>query len=185
MILFLALQPKHNNTASDNELKDIERLSVQPESLSIHRTAFASVPQDVDFVDAADRTVNSVVHIRTEMTRRGSSYDDFFGSLREYLYGMPNQARPNVLVGFGSGVVLSDDGYIVTNNHVVEGAEKIEVTFNDRRQLNAVVIGNDPSTDLALIKVEAKDLPFLVFGDSDKTKVGEWVLAVGNHRIAL
>jgi len=180
MILFLALQPKHNNTASDNELKDIERLSVQPESLSIHRTAFASVPQDVDFVDAADRTVNSVVHIRTEMTRRGSSYDDFFGSLREYLYGMPNQARPNVLVGFGSGVVLSDDGYIVTNNHVVEGAEKIEVTFNDRRQLNAVVIGNDPSTDLALIKVEAKDLPFLVFGDSDKTKVGEWVLAVGN-----
>lgn len=180
MLVFIATQSKDNSTNASADYTAEVRTTVQPESLALHRTAFASVPQDVDFVDAADRTVNAVVHIRTEMTRRSSSYDDFFGSLREYLYGMPHQSRSNVLVGFGSGVVISDDGYIVTNNHVVEGAEKIEVTFNDRRQLTATIIGNDPSTDLALIKVDAKDLPFLIFGDSDKTKVGEWVLAVGN-----
>ncbi len=180
MLVFIATQSRENNTKVSAENASEIRTTVQPESLALHRTAFASVPQDVDFVDAADRTVNAVVHIRTEMTRRSSSYDDFFGSLREYLYGMPHQNRSNVLVGFGSGVVISDDGYIVTNNHVVEGAEKIEVTFNDRRQLTATIIGNDPSTDLALIKVDAKDLPFLIYGDSDKTKVGEWVLAVGN-----
>lgn len=171
-----------NNSDNTGDNSSEARMNVQPQvNAPVYQTAFASVPQDVDFVDAADKTVNAVVHIRTEMTRRSSSYDDFFGSLREYLYGGPQgPGRSNTLVGFGSGVVLSDDGYIVTNNHVVEGAEKIEVTFNDRRQLKATLVGNDPTTDLALIKVEAKDLAFLVFGDSDKTKVGEWVLAVGN-----
>ena len=90
------------------------------------------------------------------------------------------QVPNNVSGGYGSGVVISPDGYIVTNNHVVEGASKIEVTFNDKHKRTATIIGNDPSTDLALIKVDAKDLEYLTFADSDQVRVGEWVLAVGN-----
>ncbi len=159
--------------------KSEERLSVQPERLQSYQTSYAPIPQNINFVDAAEKTVNAVVHIRTEINRQGASYDDFFGSLREYLYGNPH-GNPRALVGFGSGVVLSDDGYIVTNNHVVDGADDIEVTFNDKRELKATVIGTDPTTDLALIKVEANDLHYLPYGNSDDVKVGEWVLAVGN-----
>ncbi|MCB0818423.1 MAG: trypsin-like peptidase domain-containing protein, partial [Flavobacteriales bacterium] len=82
--------------------------------------------------------------------------------------------------GAGSGVVITDDGYIVTNNHVVEGADKIQVHLNDRRMYEARVIGRDPSTDIALIKIDGDDLPTLGFGNSDEVRVGEWVLAVGN-----
>lgn len=81
---------------------------------------------------------------------------------------------------YGSGVVLSPDGYIVTNNHVVEGAAELTVTFNNKTERKATIVGTDPTTDLALIKVDAQDLEYLVFGDSDKVRVGEWVLAVGN-----
>lgn len=133
-----------------------------------------------NFVDAAEKTVNTVVHIKTEVVSKGNSYYDFFGSLLEQLYGGQMQMPNNVSVAYGSGVVISPDGYIVTNNHVVEGASKIEVTFNDKHKRNATIIGNDPSTDLALIKVEASDLEYLAFADSDEVKVGEWVLAVGN-----
>lgn len=138
------------------------------------------VVENADFVNAAEKTVNSVVHIRTEIVSKGDSYYDFFGSLLEELYGTPIQIPNNVSVGYGSGVVISPDGYIVTNNHVVEGANKIEVTFNDKHKRTATIIGNDPSTDLALIKVEANGLECIRFADSDKVKVGEWVLAVGN-----
>ncbi|MBU1368005.1 MAG: trypsin-like peptidase domain-containing protein [Bacteroidetes bacterium] len=157
------------------------RTQVQPDRMHARTASFVAAPQDIDFVSAAEKTVNAVVHIRTEMVRRGASYDDFFGSLREYLYGNPhhNPAQRS-LVGFGSGVVLSADGYIVTNNHVVEGADKIEVTFNDKRKSKAIVIGTDPNTDLALIKVDAEELHFLEFGNSDDVQIGEWVLAVGN-----
>lgn len=133
-----------------------------------------------NFVGAAEKTVNTVVHIKTEVVSKGNSYYDFFGSLLEQLYGGQMQMPNNVSVAYGSGVVISPDGYIVTNNHVVEGASKIEVTFNDKHKRTATIIGNDPSTDLALIKVEASDLEYLAFADSDEVKVGEWVLAVGN-----
>jgi len=158
------------------------RMSVQPDKLQPVHTNYAPIPQNINFVDAAEKTVNAVVHIRTEINRQGASYDDFFGSLREYLYGNgnPHQRPSQSLIGFGSGVVLSDDGYIVTNNHVVEGADNIEVTFNDKREMKATVIGTDPTTDLALIKVDASDLHYLDLGNSDDVKVGEWVLAVGN-----
>lgn len=146
---------------------------------SMIRTAYMTADKD-DFVDAAAKTVNTVVHIRTEIISRGSSYYDFFGSLLEQLYGGQLEVPNNVSVGYGSGVVISPDGYIVTNNHVVEGANKIEVTFNDKHKKTATIIGNDPSTDLALIKVDANDLEFLTFADSDQVNVGEWVLAVGN-----
>lgn len=134
----------------------------------------------VDFTEAAEKSVNAVVHIRTEIVTRGDSYYDFFGSLLEQIYGGRMNVPDNVSVGFGSGVVISPDGYIVTNNHVVEGASKVEVTFNNKHKREARIIGSDPTTDIALIKVDATDLEFLTFADSDKVRVGEWVLAVGN-----
>ena len=132
----------------------------------------------VDFTVAAEKSVNAVVHIRTEIVT-SNTYYDFFGSFLEQIYGNRIQVPDNVSVGFGSGVVISSDGYIVTNNHVVEGARKIEVTFNDKHKREAEVVGTDPTTDIALIKVDAQDLEYLTFGDSDKVRVGEWVLAVG------
>lgn len=148
---------------------------------NIYRASYAMNEDEDGFVKAAENTVDAVVHIRTEIISRGNSYYDFFGSLLEQLYGSNNIHIPeNVSVGYGSGVVISPDGYIVTNNHVVEGANKIEVTFNDKHKRTATIIGTDPSTDLALIKVDGNDYKYLTFADSDKVKVGEWVLAVGN-----
>lgn len=126
-----------------------------------------------DFTDAAERTVNAVVHVTTEAeVKRQDPFADFFWGYR--------QAQPQIQKGAGSGVIMSDDGYIVTNNHVVEGADRIMVHLNDKRQFEAKVIGRDPSTDIALIKVEGKELPTLSYGNSDEVKVGQWVLAVGN-----
>jgi len=146
--------------------------------MPVQRASYSFAPQNVDFVDAAEKSVNAVVHIKTEIVQKSNSYNDFFGSFFEYLYGgqMPN----NTMVAYGSGVVISPDGYIVTNNHVVEGADNVEVTFNNNTKKIATIIGTDPSSDLALIKVDERDLDYLVFGDSDKVRVGEWVLAVGN-----
>lgn len=132
------------------------------------------------FVSAAEKTVNAVVHIHTKIVTKGNSYYDFFGPLLERIYGGSMQIPENVADGYGSGVVVSPDGYIVTNNHVVDGASTIEVTFNDKHKRQATLIGKDPNTDIALIKVDAKDLEYLTFGDSDQVHVGEWVLAVGN-----
>lgn len=134
------------------------------------------VPENVpDFVEAADLTVHAVVHIKTEVSRRNNIYDDFFNDF----FGMPRQQN-QPLVATGSGVIITSDGYIVTNNHVVQNATRLEVTLNDKRSYEAKIVGTDPSTDLALIKIEASSLPYLSYGDSDGIRVGEWVLAVGN-----
>lgn len=159
---------------------EVQACSVDDKTTPIVRANYMAYGDGNGFVDAAEKTVNTVVHIKTEVVSKGSSYYDFFGSLIEQLYGGQMQIPNNVSVAYGSGVVISPDGYIVTNNHVVEGASKIEVTFNDKHKRSATIIGNDPSTDLALIKVDAKDLEYLTFADSDEVKVGEWVLAVGN-----
>jgi len=125
-----------------------------------------------DFVDAAAKSVDAVVHVTTEATvQQAPMYNFFWG----YQQRPPQQVR-----GAGSGVIITDDGYIVTNNHVVEGADKIQVHLNDKRSYDATVIGRDPSTDIALIKINANQLPTLPFGNSDNVKVGQWVLAVGN-----
>lgn len=159
---------------------ELQQTSMNGNQAPMLRASFMTNDEGESFVDAAEKTVNTVVHIRTEIVSKGNSYYDFFGSLLEQLYGGQMQVPNNVSVGYGSGVVISPDGYIVTNNHVVEGASKIEVTFNDKHKRTATIIGNDPSTDLALIKVDAKDLEYLTFADSDQVRVGEWVLAVGN-----
>ena len=130
-----------------------------------------------DLTFAAEKSIHSVVHIATQSVRGGGwstgnpAMDEFFG-LRN--------RQPQMAQGFGSGVILSDDGFIVTNNHVVEDAQNIKVILNDKREFEAKLIGADPSTDIALLKIDAKDLPFLTYGNSNDLKLGEWVLAVGN-----
>ena len=152
----------------------------QAQQAQVQRAAFIPTESTPDFVDAAERSVDAVVHIMTKVVRQSTTYNDFFGALLGQLYGYPGQTRNNTMVAYGSGVVLTPDGYIVTNNHVVEGADEVEVTFNNKVKKTATIIGTDPTTDLALIKVDASDLEYLTFGDSDNVRIGEWVLAVGN-----
>lgn len=144
-----------------------------------------------DFVVAAEKSTKSVVHIaasesellakqriQDQQKKRRSPFDDFFSM--EDFFGGSMMSPFYQQKGSGSGVIISEDGYIVTNNHVVGFADEILVTLNDGRKLKAKKIGTDPSTDLAVIKIEEKDLPTLELADSDQAKVGEWVLAVGN-----
>ena len=127
-----------------------------------------------DFTDVAAATIDGVVHIKTEMTQMTPLYQSFFGFI------IPQGVQKQVYNAYGSGVIITTDGYILTNNHVVQDAEKISVTLNDRRELPARLVGNDPATDLAVIKVEAEGLTYIPFGNSDAVKVGEPVLAIGN-----
>ncbi len=134
-----------------------------------------------DLVQAAEKSVLAVVHIKVEGERsiQGGGMIDpfefFFGGRR----GTP-QMQTQPVVAFGSGVIISSDGYIMTNNHVIESGEKISVTLNDNRSLPAKLVGTDPTTDIALLKIEGKDFPTIPFGNSDNIHLGEWVLAVGN-----
>jgi serine protease Do len=130
-----------------------------------------------DFETAAAISIHAVVHVKTEFQRRSSVYDDFFDFFNN---GQPFRGQMNPMTAYGSGVIVSPDGYIVTNNHVVQDADNITITMNDKRVFKASLIGSDPSTDLALIKIEEQNLPFLTYGNSDDVKIGQWVLAVGN-----
>lgn len=133
----------------------------------------------VDLTVAAEKSVNAVVYIKTEFTQKNSVWDDFFGgTIWENLFGSAPSMYP--VQAAGSGVIVSPDGYIVTNNHVVEDAVKATITLNDKREFNGTIVGTDPKTDLALIKIDAENLPYLTFANSDSVKIGEWVLAVGN-----
>jgi serine protease Do len=142
------------------------------------------VPEGLNFINAAEIATPGVVHIRASVEASGNSrsrdpYEEFF---REF-FGEPNGNKNRQRgegMGLGSGVIISSDGYIATNNHVIERADKIKITLDDNREYDAKVVGTDPSTDLALLKIEETDLSFIKFGNSDKVKIGEWVLAVGN-----
>ena len=129
------------------------------------------------FVGVADHTRPAVVFIRAQHVDRGDNrklppgFEDFFPNLRR---------RPQVEQGSGSGFIVSTDGFILTNNHVVAGADKVTVRLYDKREFTAKVVGTDPNTDVAVIKIDARSLPTLAFGNSDSTRVGEWALAVGN-----
>lgn len=141
-----------------------------------------SVSKGMNYVDltiAAENSVNAVVYIKTEFTQKNSVWDDFFGgTIWEHLFRSAPSTYP--VQAAGSGVIVSSDGYIITNNHVVEDAVKTTITLNDKREYNGTIIGTDPSADLALIKIEEKNLPYLTFANSDSVRIGEWVLAVGN-----
>ena len=148
--------------------------------------------QPVDLTYAAEKALPAVVHIKylqnskvQTVEMQSDPFGDFFDPFG--FFGNPGnrgsqkrQVQTPKKEGAGSGVIISPDGYIVTNNHVVEGADELTVTLDDNREYSARIIGTDTSTDLALIKIDGKDLPTLPIGDSDKLKVGEWVLAVGN-----
>lgn len=158
----------------------------------------ASTPAfETDFTQAAEKTVNAVVCIKSYTTQKQNPYgqggydpfgmfDFFFGpgageqQRRQQQPRQQNRKNEPVQSGLGSGVIISEDGYIVTNNHVVDGADKLEVLLNDNTSYDATIIGTDEASDLALIKVDAKGLSPIVFGDSESVKIGEWVLAVGN-----
>lgn len=134
-----------------------------------------------DFTLAAELSVNAVVHVKTKTIQKQQSLlfsqDPFF----DYFFGQPRMQQPlQPLMGSGSGVIISNDGYIVTNNHVIANADEIEVVLNDKRTFTATLVGKDPNTDIALLKIDADDLSLIKFGNSDDLKVGEWVLAVGN-----
>lgn len=137
-----------------------------------------------DFSTAAEAVTPTVVHIRTTVTRTVRQqqvpdiFRDFFGDELGQGQGRGQQRRQQGEAS-GSGVIISKDGYIVTNNHVVQDADKVEVIMTDKRSFTAKVIGTDPLTDLAVIKVEANNLPAITLGDSDALRLGEWVLAVG------
>ncbi len=142
----------------------------------------ASVAGDTDFTIAAELTVNAVVHVKvkSEVSQSRGFGDD---SIFEFFFGpqfRQQPQRPQYREGAGSGVIISADGYIVTNNHVINNSKEIEVVLNDKRNYTAKVVGADPNTDIALLKIEETNLPFIIFGNSDDMKVGEWVLAVGN-----
>ena len=132
----------------------------------------------VDLTAAAEKTVNGVVHVKVKTEGQQYYQVDPF----QYFFGTPNpqlKKGPSKM-GAGSGVVISNDGYIVTNNHVIDNADEIEITLSDNNSYKAKLIGADPNTDLALIKVDAENLDFVPLGNSDQAKLGEWVLAVGN-----
>ena len=148
--------------------------------------------QPVDLTYAAEKALPAVVHIKFVQNSKVQTVDvesnpfgDFFDPFG--FFGNPGQGgtqkrqvQTPKKTGTGSGVIITDDGYIVTNNHVVEGADELTITLNDNREFSARIIGTDSNTDLALIKIDGKNLPTLPIGDSDKVKVGEWVIAIGN-----
>jgi len=139
-----------------------------------------------DFVDAASAAIPATVHIKTKTLHTASNnlpkrnpFSDLFGIDPDELFGNGNGMRSMPEMASGSGVIISNDGYIVTNNHVVDGADELTVTLSNRKSFKAKVVGADPASDLAVVKIDAQGLPFLLYGNSDEVKIGQWVLAVG------
>lgn len=175
---FVALSASH--FIFNNDQKSVNQITSPEQAVNYklsNYSASSSAGPFADFTLAADKSIHSVVHIKTTSEQVNNlSYDPF----AELFFGPQKRQQNFVQQGSGSGVIISEDGYIVTNNHVVTGSDKIEVTLNDKRTYEAELIGNDASTDIALIKIKEKGLPFLNYGNSDAMKIGEWVLAVGN-----
>src|SRR5664280_2276844 len=141
-------------------------------------TSMQAPDRPVDLTYAAGQCVQSVVHVRV---RSSIANEDGSDNPFSQFFGENNMKQePRKVTGFGSGVIISPDGYIVTNNHVIDGADSIQVTLYNNKSYTATIVGRDPDTDIALIKIKAKNLPTIKFGDSDNLRLGEWVLAVGN-----
>ena len=148
--------------------------NTQPQAVTTVAETKAAPVEYVDFSDVASATIDAVVHIRTEMTKVTPLYQTFFGMIIDR--GVQRQKYE----AYGSGVIVSADGYIVTNNHVVQDAERITVNLNNKRVVEARLVGTDPATDLAVIKIEEKNLTYIPYGNSDLARIGEPVLAIGN-----
>jgi len=141
-----------------------------------------TIPDGINFVASAQIVTPAVVHVRSQVAYSPRSQRD---PIQEF-FGFPDprgdqgQGQSPMPMSSGSGVIISSDGFIVTNNHVIDGATKVDISLENNKRYEATIVGTDPTTDLALLKIEAENLPFVKFGDSDNTKIGEWVLAVGN-----
>ena len=187
----LGLGSYHLLASKEKQNLDSHQCSSPQQSVHLASLAPSEPPAVLEgpsFVDAAQKATPAVVHITAKYEAKivqrsmGNSpldqlFKEFFGEGFEL---GPKEYKSQPGAAAGSGVIIAEDGYIVTNNHVVEGADQIEVTLDDNRRYTAKVVGTDPDTDLALLKIEEKGLPYLQFGDSDKLQIGEWVLAVGN-----
>ena len=161
----LFFEPRENNTPNEIFSRNTSH-SLDKQNLSL---------TSMDFTDAAENTVHAVVHVKNLSYRTTPS-----NPLLEFFYGYKG-AQTQAQIGMGSGVIISEDGYIVTNNHVIANASELEVTLNNNQTYNAKLIGTDTEMDIALLKIDSPEkLPYLVFGDSDGIRLGEWVLAVGN-----
>jgi len=148
---------------------------IQMENAQAYLTSLQQRQGQIDFTYAAEQTVHAVVHVHTKSVLGTEAQNP----IMEFFYGR-QPSRPREVQGYGSGVIVSADGYIITNNHVVEDAESVDVTLNDRRTYTAEVVGRDRATDLALLRIKGENFPYIRYGDSDRLKLGEWVLAVGN-----
>jgi serine protease Do len=148
---------------------------VETQNAKAFLTSLQMQDKQIDFTYAAEQTVHGVVHVHTK-SMMGAQAEN---PIMEWFYG-DRYSKPREVSGYGSGVIISDDGYIITNNHVIDNAESVEVILNDKRTFTAKVTGRDPSTDIALLKINAENLPYIKYGNSDELKLGEWVLAVGN-----
>src|ERR1700761_7225241 len=171
-----------NNYAGNMSFEDKQKVYFASNHLTspVNTTNLSSAGQ-VDFTEAAAAVTPAVVYIRTTYSAQAedgqqSQLQQMFGDM----FGQRMRPQSGPQSASGSGVIISPDGYIVTNNHVVDKADKIDITTNDHRHFKAKVIGTDPNTDLALIKIDATGLPVVKLGNSDDVRVGEWVLAVGN-----
>lgn len=176
---YALMQPEQDKTLAFDEV-------FEPNSNMRLAALDAAHLQPVDLTQAAENSVNAVVHIKSTQESKTQTvtvrdpFYEFFGDMFGNRGGQQRQVQTPEKVGFGSGVIISKDGYIVTNNHVIDHADIISVKLNDGREFKGRIIGTDPSTDLALVKIEGDDLPTIPVGDSDQLKIGEWVLAVGN-----
>ena len=162
-----------------NQVK-IEHINGVPSAQVAYRINENGETIPLDFTSTAEKVTAAVVHIKSSQTAEKINRERNSSDPLQFFFGPNGSMEHGPSQSSGSGVIINADGYIVTNNHVVKDADVVEVTLSDNRSFKAEVIGTDPDTDLAVIKINQKDLPYLSFVDSDKSKVGEWVLAVGN-----
>ena len=169
LVAFAVVKRAENNTGRQEVV--ISSDGGQFRTVNLEQTEYP------DFTYAAESAVDAVVYVKVtvkDVTRTAPS------SIFDFFFGYEGTPQERERVGSGSGVIIRPDGYIVTNNHVVEGASKIEVTLNNNKTYEATLVGTDPATDVALIKVDAQGLPVIPFGNSDNLRLGEWVIAIGS-----
>ena len=168
MIAALLLGPMGCTAQTEKQVENnVSKVAVQ-------RPPLQPLVTQTDFTEVAARTIDAVVHIKTEYTKLTPLYQTFFGMV------IDRGVQRKVYNAYGSGVIITDDGYIVTNTHVVQDAERVMVTLNNKKSLPARIVGIDPATDLAVIKIDALGLQSIPFGNSDSARIGEPVLAIGN-----
>ena len=179
IVLLSALAGGLTSYAVVKGMSDGQPQVVQENDGARFRTVNLSQDNWPDFTYAAESAVDAVVYVK--VTSTASARQQAPSSIFDFFFGYPDAApQQRERVGSGSGVIIREDGYIVTNNHVIDGATKIEVTLNTNQTYPATLVGTDPATDIALLKIEAQGLPVIPFGDSDRLRLGEWVIAIGS-----